>query len=179
MANDDITGKLFNRASLKQLFKNGVKPTQKSFAELIESTVNKVDDGFSKDMQNGLMLSPEGESSESLLSFYRKIDDLKPAWSVQLNQANDQFGLRFMDGKTDKSLLYLKQGGFLGVANENPEYPLHVTGMAGLDGRLGTFAKGTVPADGKWHPIVSKLTGCQGFEVVAKAAGTPRRGSTL
>ena len=48
--------------------------------------------------------------------------------------------------------------------------------MAGMKGRIGTFAKGSVPADGKWYSIVEGLDQVHAFEVMALANGKKNRG---
>jgi len=49
--------KIFDRISLKDFFKNGTIPNEKHFSFLIDSMINKQDDGFNKDSENGLILS--------------------------------------------------------------------------------------------------------------------------
>ena len=46
--------KTFGRDELKEHFKNGRLPTEQHFAHLIDSTINKQEDGFSKDEENGM-----------------------------------------------------------------------------------------------------------------------------
>jgi len=44
---------LLNRQSLINYFKKGSAPSERHFADLIESTVNIVDDGISREGENG------------------------------------------------------------------------------------------------------------------------------
>ena len=74
-----------DRQTLKNLFRKGSLPTQNSFADIIDSSINKIDDGFSKSMDDGLMLSPIGES-DRVLSVFKKITDKTPEWKVNVNE---------------------------------------------------------------------------------------------
>ena len=49
--------KPLNRDSLKSVFTNGSRPNENNFGSLIDSMVNKVDDGISKNLKDGLILS--------------------------------------------------------------------------------------------------------------------------
>jgi hypothetical protein len=62
---------LQNRETLKSYFKKGQLPSEGNFNDLIDSLINKIDDGMSKTVDEGLMLSPIGESKK-LLSLYRQ-----------------------------------------------------------------------------------------------------------
>ena len=56
-----------DRNTLKNYFKKGRLPSSVHFADLIDSMVNKIDDGFNKQPDTGLELAPEGEM-ETVLS---------------------------------------------------------------------------------------------------------------
>ena len=47
-----------NRNTLIEGFSKGQRPTADDFKNLIDSTVNILDDGFSKDAQSGIKLAP-------------------------------------------------------------------------------------------------------------------------
>jgi len=51
---------LLNRQSLINYFKKGSAPTERHFADLIESTVNIVDDGISREGGDGFKVTPVG-----------------------------------------------------------------------------------------------------------------------
>ena len=55
---------------------------------------------------------------------------------------------------------------------------LSVTGWTESVGRRGRHASGTVPANGKWHRIQTKLTAHHGFELVADAKKSGLHGLT-
>ncbi len=154
---------LQNRKSLKGYFRKGQLPSEGHFHDLIDSTINKVDDGMSKTMEDGLMLSPIGESRK-LISFYKKIEDKSPVWRMEVDE-NDA-ALRFTN-KVGDGVLNVCEDGKVGINKENPEADLHVNGTVSMSGRQGNAYKGKVPADGKWHKIVENINGCQVLEVVA------------
>lgn len=166
---------LKNRNTLKEYFRKGKMPTEGSFEALIDSMVNRIDDSFSKDVENGLLLAPEG-SSKQLLSFFRSIEQKNPAWAIGLDAGDSQKGLSISEpGPEGGVRLFLQQGGHVGVGTVAPQHLLHVNGLAGMNGRVGTFAAGTIPADGKWHPLLEDMNGCNALEVIARV-GAPGRG---
>ncbi len=165
---------LLNRSTLKNYFKQGTSPTEVNFADLIESTVNKVDDGFSKTDKDGLMLSPKG-NTKSLLSFYDDIRDKEPEWTMAINKDKENRGLAFQ-GSDGESSLFLKDGGNVGIMTDAPKHPLEVNGMVSMQGRIGNYNSGEVPGDGQWHPILTELDEIQAFEVVASIRGSKGRG---
>ena len=61
---------LYNRESLIEKFKNGSRPQENDFKALIESTINKLDDGLSNNFTDGLQLAPSQKNSNKLISFY-------------------------------------------------------------------------------------------------------------
>lgn len=164
---------LLTRSTLKNLFKRGMVPTEVNFADLIDSTVNKVDDGFSQSSTEGLMLATQGPNKR-LMSFYESIRDPQASFSVSMNPTPHSEGLSFNDGENE-SLLFLRKGGNVGIGTTLPNFKLEVNGMLGANGRVGTFVQGEIPADGRWHPIVSDLEGVQAFEIIAHAAGRKKR----
>lgn len=154
---------LQNRNSLKTFFKKGQLPSEANFFDLIDSMINKVDDGMSKTMDDGLMLSPIG-GSQKLISFYKSIEEKSPAWSLDINQGDGN--LNFNNHVGD-SVLTLTNSGKVGINNNNPSTELDVKGSVTMSGRLGNAYQGKVLADGKWHQILTDLNGCHAFEVVA------------
>lgn len=174
--------KLLNRDTLKNFFVTGSQPSQGNFSNLIDSMVNKVDDGFSKDMEHGLMLSPM-KSGNSLISFFQTMDNPEPDWSVRLNPDDKTLGLDFGEPNTTddsiQSRVFMQRGGNVGIGTQQPKFLLDVNGTAGMQTRIGTYpsanATNTVPADGRWHTILSGLNNCQAFEIVAQT-GLPKHG---
>ena len=165
---------LLTRSTLKNLFTRGSVPTEVNFADFIDSTVNKVDDGFSKSAEFGFMLAPQGENRK-LMSFFESIRDPEAAFSISLNPTRAAKGLSF-DDKEHESILFFKDTGEVGVGTTSPKFRLEVNGMAGMKGRVGTYASGSVAANGEWQTIVDRLEGIQAFELVAQASGREGRG---
>ena len=64
--------KLDNRETLKNYFKNGARPSEENFGSLIDSMINKADDGISKNLTDGLLLAPEGEDSNRTPKLYQQ-----------------------------------------------------------------------------------------------------------
>src|SRR4051812_49015802 len=134
---------LKNRETLKEFFKKGKMPAEGNFEALIDSMVNRIDDGFSKDMEHGLMLSPEG-SSKGLTSFFRSIEQKNPAWTMAIDADDTHRGLCYLEpGPQGGVRLFLQEGGNIGIGTIAPAFKLEVNGIVGMKGRVGTFAKGT------------------------------------
>ncbi|MBD78257.1 MAG: hypothetical protein CL840_04990 [Crocinitomicaceae bacterium] len=159
-----------NRESLKLVFKNGNRPNADNFASLIDSMVNKVDDGISKNLSDGLILSPEGGESDRLLSFYRKIRDSEAQWTFELlNEELQGLGImQPMPNEKAKPRLFFNKNGNVGVNTTDPKTNFEVNGILGTDSRVGTAKLSTIPADGKWHTIIANLNGCSAFEIMAQ-----------
>jgi hypothetical protein len=152
-----------NRDTLKSFFRKGSLPTEGHFADLIDSSLNKVEDGISKTPEDGLRLLPFGTSSR-LTSFYKSIEDKNPTWSMDIESGTANLNFNSPQAGT---VLSLNGEGRVGILNPNPEHTLDVNGFVGMHGRLGTLKVGRVPGDGQWHPAIGGLTGCHLFEVVA------------
>jgi len=156
---------LLNRDTLHKLFSRGSRPTEKHFADLIDASANKLDDGFSVSPEHGLSLAPLAENKK-LMSIFRSPRDREPALSWSLDPLPHVNGLKISD-QQGQDQLFFKQGGNIGIHTDKPAFPLHVAGYVGMQGREGTFASGQVPADSYWHTIVAGLDGLQAFEVNA------------
>lgn len=167
-----------DREDLKGLFANGRRPTGENFESLIDSMVNKVDDRISKNLEDGLMLAPEGEKYSRLLSFYDDINKSSPRWSIEM-PTDGNGGLAFAEPESQtesNTIMYFQKGGNIGIGTEEPKTDLDVQGILGTSARIGTHKMGTVPADGKWHPILEDLDGCVAFEVIAMVGGKEKTG---
>lgn len=165
---------IYNRTTLKNFFKNGKNPTEVHFSDLIDSSINKIDDGFAKSIDEGLQLSPLGNSNR-LMSFYDNIGDKKADWQFVINPTEEVKGLSITEGE-DKHRLFFRKNGNIGIGTLFPRVKLDVRGTSRSKTRVGAFSGGGVPADGNWHPIIENLTGCHAFEIVAKAAAGQGRG---
>jgi hypothetical protein len=165
--------KILGREDLKKHFRNGQVPTEYDFGFLIDSMINKQDDGFRKENDNGLVISTTG-TSKKLVTFLKNVNDLDPFFSIEKDEQGTA-SMRFnattdntKDSSDDESFFFGVDGR-LGLGKRSEEIlKLDVAGFAGLQGRVGTFATGEVPADGKWHTILEGLDNCSAFEVVAR-----------
>jgi hypothetical protein len=173
---------LFTRESLKNFFRKGKFPSQVHFSHLIESTVNKLDDGFSKSEKDGLMVAPQGQSQQ-LLSFFKQLNDTHPEWQINFKEVDQQMGLNIESVSTDEfgetkthSWIFLDKKGAIGLNTQKPKHLLDVNGTVGMNTRVGSFLAGQVDGDGKWKPILTNLRGLQAFEVVARIKGPSKRG---
>lgn len=168
-----------NRQTLKNYFKNGTRPTQENFERLIDSVINKADDGISKNLDDGLILAPEGESSNRTISFVDKIGQ-DPKWSIDLidEASGEPSGLGFLQPNaqdTHKTKLFFNDNGRVGIHTNQPKTDVEVQGTLGIQSRIGTHKLDTIPANGQWHAILDNLDGCNAFEVVAQVGG-PKTG---
>ena len=182
-----------NRATLRRLFREGALPTGEDYALLIESMVNRADDGFDKPDDDGLRLTSAGVEP-ALISFYRGVGAREATWAIKHGKAEGALEFRqgpasaasrqAPDDETPLSTppqgpaLTLSAQNRVGVGVEEPEWPLDVSGVVRMSGRIGqaTPQFETIPADGKWHPIATGLTGCNALEVVAGVGGVKHRG---
>ncbi len=187
-----------NRKTLVEHFAEGRLPTQEAFADLIDSTINIVDDGFEKNAREGLKLAQVDENAK-LLSFYDEITVRSPVWTMSLTSPGTAYG-----GGNYKSLsVYWADNGEnrlilssvpeaegasstdasaphrlrMGINRPAPQHEMDVGGVIASDGRVGRRAPDgfSVRADGQWHPITKPLDGCHAFEVMA-GVGKPKSG---
>ncbi len=154
-----------NRDTLKHFFKKGRLPSEENFGDLIDSMLNIIDEGFDKTLEHGLKIYPIGES-EKYISFFQRTESRSPLWSFNVDDRTGAFELR---NGAEKPILSINSAGSVGVNTNDPRYDLDVHGTIAGEGRIGTFERGRVPADGLWHDIVEDCTGCQAFEVMAGA----------
>ncbi|MBS0423712.1 MAG: hypothetical protein JSR71_04630 [Proteobacteria bacterium] len=165
-----------DRKTLEAKFKNGKMPTEVAFADLIDSTLNLIDDGFEKTVGEGLKIFQLGDGK--LMSFYQNMSTLSSLWSVGIDKAtgNLSFGdqqnphvltLRSADSAEPGSMAKAA----VGINTGNPRCELDVAGTIASFGRMGRRGELPVPADGNWHNITETLTGCQAFEVMAGVGG--------
>lgn len=170
--------KSFGREDLKKYFRNGQIPSENHFSYLIDSMINKQDDAFLKDKDNGFVIASMGNSNK-FLSLYKNINDLDPFFSLEKDEQGVESlkinPVRETEKASNDSSFYFDVEGRLGIGKKSEEaFRLDVNGFVGMQGRMGTFLSGKVPADGQWHTIVDGLDNCNAFEVVAR---TGKRGT--
>lgn len=160
-----------NRDILKKFFSEGNLPGAGHFADLIDSMVNRIDDGISSTPEAGLRITPQGDEGR-LISFFAKDDANKPMWSIRLDKSNNILSIKNREGK---SVFSANGDGFVGLGTDTPQTRLDVMGVVSMTGRRGIYTGDSaehngpivVPADGKWHKLLTHLDGCRAFEIVA------------
>ncbi len=175
---------LKKRQTLINYFRAGNLPTEEHFTDLIESTLNIVDDGFSKSRENGFHIAAMG-NYDGLLSFRRDNAPNDPVWSVTYVDGTNKLCFRSAEAEQpaltlsvdteedrteeDRASDRTDPGARIGVNRSDPVCALDVAGVVKSEGRIGANAKGftTVPADGAWHDVAGPLDGCHAFEVMA------------
>jgi hypothetical protein len=176
-----------DRPTLKKFFRDGALPTSEHYADLVDSMVNRIDDGFDKTEGEGLRIASLG-SSPMLMSFYNGAGSAEPVWAI--GHGSSAGTLHFLRGAGGPEAaegpavngalspgLALSRDGRVGVSVADPAWRLDVDGVARVRGRIGFAGPDeTVPADGKWHDVSPSLTGCHAFEIIAGVGGQPGRG---
>ena len=157
-----------NRITLKDFFRRGALPSESQFGDLIDSTLNLIDEGFDKSAEYGLEISPLRDQS-SLLSFFKPQDPERAVWTIRYDGERDTL---VIGGGDQSATISLTSDHKVGIKTTVPSWDLDVNGVVGSHGRMGSYKHGAVPADGEWHAIASDLAGCVALEVVA---GTGRR----
>ena len=153
------------RSELYKIYKGGFH--DKAFEHLVDSALNIKDDGLGINPEQGLILTAKGPSKK-LMSFYQRISDKStPLWSISLDSEKGGKGLNILDG--DKSRVFIKQGGRVGINTENPNYRLDVNGLVSVKGLVGSYSVGRALADAKWHTMarMTNMEGCQAYEIIA------------
>lgn len=156
-----------NRSTLKKLFRQGSLPTEEHFGDLIDSTLNIADDGFSQSADNGVEITLLGQK-QRLLSFFRKPQD-NPDWWIGCDPKKNSLHFARSSEGSELDILTMTSGGCLKVGqsqtepqppatggqsqNEHdpPDLRLDVAGIVRSSGRMGigVVGGGVVPADGE------------------------------
>ncbi len=182
-----------NRETLKRFFGAGKLPSEEHFADLIDSALNIVDEGFSKTPKFGFEITPQNSSSntENLISFFRKLTDEHPSWSLSYQERDESLQFIHTDALNNKpkTIFSVDMYGKVSIStpdmdtnsesgSEDETEPESYTDQIMLDvgGRIRAPARSgvaltpdsSIPADGVFHPISEKLLGVQALEVVAK-----------
>lgn len=176
-----------NRETLKRFFSAGKLPSEEHFADLVDSSLNIIDEGFAKTEKYGFEITPQkgSDDTENLISFFRKLTDKLPAWSISYHARNEALQFIHTDStdNTKKTVLSLdkhgkvcingeeyNESGDAGLLAASKQVQLDVGGAIRAPARIGVGLdrEATVPANGLYQPITEKLSGFQALEVVAK-----------
>ena len=163
-----------NRRTLKNYFAKGNVPDQKHFESLIDSCLNRQEDGISFDEQNGLKLFPAGKKSKVVMSFCSEYAAHEPNFQLTLGSKDTDHGLTVRNRQEDP-LMYFDESGNVGVGETAPRHLFHVAGRVGMQERIGTI-KGEALANGIWQVVVGDLQGMSAFEVMAYASARKNYG---
>ncbi len=140
-------------------------PSEKDFHDFIDSCVNKIDDGIIKVKGEGIKILSDGPNKE-LFNFFDNIDDLNPTWIINQKTEDGNEGLNISE-PNGGSRFFIEKGGNIGIGSTKPSTKLEVAGLVGMEGRIGNFSFGEIPANGEWHDVISDLNEYQAFEIVA------------
>jgi hypothetical protein len=166
------TGPVRSRDELKAFFQNGRLPDESHFRFLIDSFVHK-NDLWEKN--NG------GANGNGNGSVHHRITSLNRSWYVYVDSQNN-----LVVSESDAVRLRLNANDRIDVGGPDAPFALQVNGWTGLGMRAGAYSpvddsrreypssalsRLQVPADGKWHPIITGISTCRAFEVLASAAG--------
>ncbi len=160
-----------NRKTLKEYFGKGKKPDSTQFADLIDSMLNIVDDGFSKSPEKGLLLSPLDDDG-AVMEIRRDILGDHPSWVVALGAEEE---LRIYRGAAEQPVLTLHKDGRMEVGTEDRPVHLNVNGSIRAHAFTGGLQQGTVPANGLWYSISQPGYECCSYQVTA-ACGWKNKG---
>lgn len=166
------------RAQLRKKFE-AANIGYESYRALIDSTINRKDDGIDIDERDGLRLAP-GSDAGRLLSLFGDRTGTSAEWFIRLNPENTK-GLDISSELTKGRTLFLTvEEEFIddelqhevrvGIGTIKPQFTLDVEGTVAMRARVGTFKADTVPADKQWHTILSDADGlndCQAYEIFA------------
>lgn len=158
-----------NRSTLKRYFNVGSLPSEEQFVNLIDSSLNTVDEGFDKTPENGFEVSLVGDN-DRLISFFESFAIKEAVWTISYDRNEDKlFFKKPTDDVNKQPALTFTNDGKVGINNSSPDFTLDVNGFVSAEGRIGANPNKqiTVPADGVWHNITGALSGCHAFEVMA------------
>ncbi len=153
-----------DRETLRRYFRPGALPSADHFNDLIESTLNMRDEGFSKTPKDGFQIASI-DNHANLISFYDNDELSDSLWQIRFSD-DIASGLQINATYGDSPLLSFDPKGCIGINQPLPEQALDVNGFIKSKGNIGSEEK-VVWADGEYHDITDELTGCQAFEVVA------------
>lgn len=151
-----------NRRTLKEYFGKGKKPDSGQFADLIDSMLNIVDDGFNKSAERGIMLSPLDDEG-AVMEIRQNILDGNPAWIIALDKGGK---LHIRRGTEEAPLITLSQDEKI-ILGDDKKISLEVNGAIRADTFEGRYLEGKVPANGQWHNIGDMEYGCVGYHIEA------------
>ncbi len=152
-----------NRQTLKNSFSNGKKPSEKDFENLIDSTLNILDDGFYKTPEAGVQLAPALGEKRVVVSLFSQAEDPEPVWELSVTLSGELKISRYRE-ENPNPLLTLSPEGVVRIGTEGGNTEL--LGRVSMENRQHSFSVGSVPADGKWYAVTPLLEGSGALEIV-------------
>jgi len=153
-----------SRQTLKKSFSKGKRPSEQDFENLIDSSLNILDDGFYKTPEAGIQLAPSAGEKRVVLSVFREPEDPHPVWELSVGESGDLKISRYQ-AENSQPFLTLSPEGSIEIGGD--EHDVILKGNVQISTRQGAFASGKVPANGEWHDITSPLEGVWALEIVA------------
>lgn len=167
---------LRGRKILKEFFSDGRRPSEQEFEDLIDSSVNRLDDGYSKNSKDGLKLSPKDEKG-ILMSFCAQ-SGTEPSWFFSIdNEKNLLIYQKTENSSPQKLLLNSKEPPSLVLKSPKTviEGDIELHGIKKGQSVSDELQKELV-ADGKWHDVTTLKDGVYVLEIVASIQGAPGDG---
>ncbi|HEY1255439.1 MAG TPA: hypothetical protein VGF01_11710 [Terracidiphilus sp.] len=166
------SGPIKSRAELRAMFANGSLPDQNAFSQLIDSLVHKDD----------AEVSPVTDASGGKNGANHRITAQNRSWYVYIDAKNN-----LVVSESDAVRLRLNANSHIDLGATDSPFALDVDGWVGIPMRIGTYkpdddmrhvfpstalTRMQLPADGRWHRVLTGINSCQAFEIVASAAGS-------
>ena len=152
-----------NRNTLIEGFSKGQRPSADDFKNLIDSTVNILDDGFSKDAQSGIKLAPISEQEGTVMTFLQNMtDDIGGRWEFDV--LNNDLKISHVNDNGKGQLILLKQNGEIEIGKEGSD--VNVRGTLHSEQRSGKKVLKKITAHGKWQDLTDFLEGIHALEVI-------------
>ncbi|MBB4036625.1 hypothetical protein GGR21_002531 [Dysgonomonas hofstadii] len=171
-----------DRKTLKQYFEQGKKPSQQAFDDLIDSSLNTMDDGFIGSPTIGMGLTPINDDGVIISAFTNntgKDDDKSLHWQVALNRDSGNLEIRRCKEGNIAPAMIIKHEISKSESKKSTGHETQFNGLINYQGRKGSYITGEVPADGRWHDMLGERSdlqdGCWAFEIVA-GCGDPNCG---
>ena len=102
------------RSELKNYFIKGRIPKEEDFQDLIDSTLNLLDDSIDASEEDGVVINPK--SNNALFTFRTDEDDENAFWRINLEKDDkDDEYLKVKFSQNDSSILSLGKDGKVGI----------------------------------------------------------------
>ncbi len=88
--------------------------------------------------------------------------------NLQSNSTNDLLMLTSINGALAGNIFIIKNNGYVGISNNNPQYPLQIGNFPGPTGILTTGGVWTTPSSRKYKSNIKPLTSQEAIETIQK-----------